>query len=568
MARKRASSNRRRSSSSKPAVAEEAANPSANGPAKAGALADHKQLELLDEKEASTGLGAEDQKAFAVLVVLYFLQGIPAGLAFGTMPFLLKARLSYSDVGIFMLCTYPYSLKFFWCPIVDSWFVRSLRTPLGTLSLGRRKSWIVPIQLIVGVMLWLLADNVDALLNASRPNVWLITGLFFALVFFVATQDIAVDGWALTLLSEENLSYASTAQTVGLNTGYFLSFTVFLAFNSIEFSNKYFRATPLEYPLLSLHAYLKASSVAFIVVTTWLLLFYEEDPENRDVAEMDTMDVYSQISKICKLKHVQLFLVLHMVSKIGFQANDAVTQLKLVEKGLGKEDLALAVLIDFPFQMILGYLAAKWSKGSQPLKPWIWGYVARIVYAVVAIGLVIGVPTSPIGLPYFILILTSTVLGSFANTVQFVGISAYHTQIADPLIGGTYMTLFNTFSNLGGTWPKYFVLKAVDWFTISHCASPGVAGKIEDLAQAASKLVGSASSGILEECTSDEGKAKCLAGGGECVIERDGYYITSALCIGAGAALFLLFILPTARKLEALPASAWRVTSGKTAKAA
>ena len=47
--------------------------------------------------------------------------------------------------------------------------------------------------------------------------------------------DIAVDGWALTLLSKENLSYASTAQTIGLNTGYFLSFTVFLSFNSVEF---------------------------------------------------------------------------------------------------------------------------------------------------------------------------------------------------------------------------------------------------------------------------------------------------------------------------------------------
>lgn len=51
----------------------------------------------------------------------------------------------------------------------------------------------------------------------------------------LALADIAVDGWALTLLSQENLSYASTAQTVGLNTGYFMSFTVFLAFNSVDF---------------------------------------------------------------------------------------------------------------------------------------------------------------------------------------------------------------------------------------------------------------------------------------------------------------------------------------------
>lgn len=48
--------------------------------------------------------------------------------------------------------------------------------------------------------------------------------------------DIAVDGWALTLLSQENLSFASTCQTIGLNTGFFASFTVFLALNSEVFA--------------------------------------------------------------------------------------------------------------------------------------------------------------------------------------------------------------------------------------------------------------------------------------------------------------------------------------------
>jgi PAT family acetyl-CoA transporter-like MFS transporter 1 len=57
-----------------------------------------------------------------------------------------------------------------------------------------------------------------------------------SLSFICSFVDIAVDGWALTLLSQENLSYASTAQTIGLNTGYFLSFTVFLAFNSADFA--------------------------------------------------------------------------------------------------------------------------------------------------------------------------------------------------------------------------------------------------------------------------------------------------------------------------------------------
>ena len=63
------------------------------------------------------------------------------------------------------------------------------------------------------------------------------------------------------------------------------------------------------------------------------------------------------------------FILVLLVAKIGFIANEAVTGLKLLEKGFGKEDLALAVLIDFPFQILVGYYAAKWSNGPQPLKP-------------------------------------------------------------------------------------------------------------------------------------------------------------------------------------------------------
>ena len=44
--------------------------------------------------------------------------------------------------------------------------------------------------------------------------------------------------------------------------------------------------------------------------------------------------------------------------------------------------------------------------------------------------------------------------------------------VSDPTIGGTYMTFLNTLSNLGGTWPKYFVLKLVDYLSKSHCSVP------------------------------------------------------------------------------------------------
>eukprot|EP00842_Homolaphlyctis_polyrhiza_P002586 jgi/Hompol1/3328/HPOL_003202-RA len=46
-----------------------------------------------------------------LLVVLYMLQGVPLGLSMGSVPFLLKSKLSFSDLALFSLSSYPYSLK-------------------------------------------------------------------------------------------------------------------------------------------------------------------------------------------------------------------------------------------------------------------------------------------------------------------------------------------------------------------------------------------------------------------------------------------------------------------------
>lgn len=520
----------------------------------------------MKEAHASHGfrdLPQEDKEAMVLLVILYMLQGIPVGLGFGTIPFLLKAHLSYTDLGIFMLCTYPYSLKLLWSPVVDTLFVSEWRVPFTslTLSLGRRKSWIVPVQILTGVTLYFLALHVDELVLSESANVYLVTAMFFSLITMAATQDIAVDGWALNLLSEENVGYASTAQTIGVNIGYFMSFTVFLAFNSVEFCNKYFRHQPLEYPILSLATYLKACSAAFIFVTMWLLFFKKDESEKHHSSEMSVKQVYSIMWRICSLKHIQLLIFIHLIGKIGFQPNEAVTGLKLVERGLGKEDLALAVLIDFPFQMIFGYLAASWSKGDRALYPWVSAFLARLVLAIVSMGIVHGmpVPPTPISGTYFLLIITSTVLNSFASTVQFVGITAFHTQIADPVIGGTYMTLLNTVSNLGGTWPRFFVLKMVDFFSVSECVPPAEVDlkRIEE-------IFGHTNTSVpLGECLSEAGKAHCHFIGGSCNVIRDGYYWTNTICVAIGAVTLFTVILPISLRLQKIPPASWRVSLPK-----
>jgi len=45
---------------------------------------------------------------------------INQGLTMGSIPFLLQSKASYTEIGIFSLASYPYSLKLLWSPIVDA----------------------------------------------------------------------------------------------------------------------------------------------------------------------------------------------------------------------------------------------------------------------------------------------------------------------------------------------------------------------------------------------------------------------------------------------------------------
>ena len=46
---------------------------------------------------------------------------------------------------------------------------------------------------------------------------------------------------------------------------------------------------------------------------------------------------------------------------------------------------------------------------------------------------------------------------------------AFFARISDPAVGGTYMTLLNTLTNLGGNWPATLALWAVDHLTWKRC---------------------------------------------------------------------------------------------------
>lgn len=63
---------------------------------------------------------------------------------------------------------------------------------------------------------------------------------------------------------------------------------------------------------------------------------------------------------------------------------------------------------------------------------------------------------------------------------MFVGVMAFFARISDSSIGGTYMTLLNTFTNLGGNWPSWVALRFVSEITWTTCFMPPDLGEVPE----------------------------------------------------------------------------------------
>ena len=205
------------------------------------------------------GVPRRDASSIALLFILYTLQGVPMGLS-GSIPFILNERddVTMSQIAMFSLVSWPFSLKILWAPLVDSIFIARI---------GRRKTWVVPTQLAIGLILYLLAGAIAARVSGtteddSPTEIYWLTVVFFGLYFLCATQDIAVDGWALTMLTKENVGWAATCNSAGQAFGAALSYTGLLVL--------------LKYEVMSLQSFVQTCGLIFIVVTTIVAIFKSE----------------------------------------------------------------------------------------------------------------------------------------------------------------------------------------------------------------------------------------------------------------------------------------------------
>ncbi len=477
----------------------------------------------------------DDTYNYALLIALYTLQGIPMGLS-ASIPFLIQqkvktlatmavssdtvakageaaanivssaaagasasaahadiTKMAYNAQAIFALCSWPFSLKLLWAPIVDAVFIRRF---------GRRKSWLVPVQMLAGCIMFFGSNYVERELGLGDAvssgggggfDVKGVTAFFFVLYFLMATQDIAVDGWALTMLSKKNRGKGPVCNSIGQNLGYFLAFVGFLALNDPDSSEKLWRpllrlkSNPGK-GLVSLGAFIKSMGLLMIGLTTFVALFKSErdnskletsnNDDDDDDAELDASEIglretYHRLWEVAKLPAVRLLFLILLTNRLPTALSDKVKFLKAVEFGLSKQTTALlAPTIILPLGIAVPVIAAKIFRG-RPLGQFMTAYKLRVTLVpILDIIMLLAIKSlkdqSDLGSKsmFWAAVVGSTALFSIVESMQFNAQMIFFASRVDPAIGGTYMTLLNTAANLGGTWPASVVMYLVGQFSV------------------------------------------------------------------------------------------------------
>ena len=349
--------------------------------------------------EATSIIGwRQDIGPICLLMLLYTLQGVPMGLA-SAVPFLMQKKVrthesmpcaiasglttlaparrpprprasqgvSDSEQGRFSFAMWPFSLKLLWAPLVDSVYHSGV---------GRRKTWIVPAQAAIGGLLLWAAPRIDMWLGEGRDaadgapvEVGTLTSLFFTFFFLAATQDIAVDGLALTILSPCNKELGATCNTIGQSLGFLISSAGFLAFYSPEFCNAYLRpaaAADPEAGLLTLGGFMMFWGWLFLASTVWVARV-DKDEHTRLCGSLRSIlaSAYGEMLLVLRLPAVRSISIVLLTCRAALGVFGQATSLHITRAGMPKEHLALLFSCAMVFGMLVqAYVTSRYLTNS------------------------------------------------------------------------------------------------------------------------------------------------------------------------------------------------------------
>jgi MFS transporter, PAT family, beta-lactamase induction signal transducer AmpG len=146
----------------------------------------------------------------ASVTLMSFASGMPLGLVWLAIPdWMRDIGVDIRIVGLFTVAQAPWTFKFLWSPLMDRYVPPRL---------GRRRGWAILSQIALFVSVLALAGV------GNHPDApWIVGAIALAIAFAGATQDIAVDAYAVDVLRPEEQAVAVGARNALWRCGYYIA---------------------------------------------------------------------------------------------------------------------------------------------------------------------------------------------------------------------------------------------------------------------------------------------------------------------------------------------------------
>ncbi|MGH8444494.1 MAG: MFS transporter [Solimonas sp.] len=291
-----------------------------------------------------------------LLSALYLAQGLPYGFFTQALPVLMReAGYSLVTIGATSFLFLPWALKFLWAPYVDHY--------------GTRKRWLLPLQLAAAGGAALLAT-----LEFSES----LRLVFVALVIFnllAATQDIATDGLAVTLLGPRERGLGNGIQVGGYRLGMVLGGGLLLWIYSVAGWQLMF-----------------VGMAALLLLTLLPVLGLREPPRQPAAAHPGALRVAGGWWQRLRQPGVPLFLALISFYKFGDSMGAALVGPFMKDAGVTTAQIALikgtlASASALAGAAIGGWLAWSWGRRRALLAGGIAQTLSLLMYALAALQL-------------------------------------------------------------------------------------------------------------------------------------------------------------------------------------
>ncbi len=153
------------------------------------------------------------KKQFFIIWLLGMMSGFTLMISGNTLNFWLsKESIDIKTIGIFALVSMPYAINFIWAPIFDA-----INIPYLHNIFGKRLSWVIPIQIIMSIFVYLISTL------SPENNLYSMAILAALIALFASAQDTILGAIRTEFIAQNKQSEISGTYVFGYRVGVLFS---------------------------------------------------------------------------------------------------------------------------------------------------------------------------------------------------------------------------------------------------------------------------------------------------------------------------------------------------------